>query len=293
MAWRWRRKKNRVGKQLSRIAQVLHWGLRIFLILLFADLFYLTLTWPDWKSLAAGPVPKSSFIQEYELKRAREKNVPPLNWRPTTLAVVPKHLTRAVILAEDGRFYKHSGFDMIAFKDAMQYNYEKGRLVLGASTISQQTVKNLFLSPSRNPVRKWHELVLTWGMEQNLNKRRILELYLNVAEFGRGIYGVQAAAHAYFGTSVADLTPRQSAELVASLPSPVKHNPATRTSYFQKRSQKILALMMRFPGDAVESMPLPLPRELEPPPREELILPPPPPNGEEEAGDEEEAPAVR
>jgi monofunctional biosynthetic peptidoglycan transglycosylase len=252
MKLRWRRKRAGIGWQLTRVGRVLHWTVRLALILLLADLFYLMLTWPDWKSIAAGQVPKSNFIREYELKRADDGSLPPLQWQPVALAVVPIYLTRAVILAEDARFYQHSGFDLLAFKEAMNYNLAEGRMALGASTISQQTVKNLFLNSSRNPLRKWHELVLTWGLERNLSKRRILELYLNIAEFGSGVYGVQAAAQTYFGTAVAALTIEQAAKLVASLPAPERHNPATHTSYFDRRSQKILNLLMRYPGDAAE-----------------------------------------
>ncbi len=199
-------------------------------------------------------MPKSRFMQEYERDAAATRDRPRLRWQPVTLQAIPKHVQRAVIVAEDSRFYEHSGFDLIAFQEAMQYNWREGRFALGASTISQQTAKNLFLSPARNPVRKWHELVLTWGMERNLTKRRILEIYLNDAEFGAGIYGVQAAAQAYWNTDVAHLTPQQAAELAATLPSPLKHNPATRTEQFDKRVRKILGLLTRYPGDAAESL---------------------------------------
>ncbi len=194
----------------------------------------------------------SNFIREYESRRADDRTLPPLHWQPVPLAAVPIYLTRAVILAEDARFYQHSGFDLIAFEEAMNYNLAEGRMALGASTISQQTVKNLFLSSARNPLRKWHELVLTWGLERNVSKRRILELYLNIAEFGSGVYGVQAAAQTYFGTSAGALTIEQAAKLVASLPAPERHNPATHTGYFDRRSQKILNLLVRYPGDAAE-----------------------------------------
>ncbi len=253
-------KKNRGGRLrriVSRTGWILGWTLRLLIILLVVDAFYLAVTWPDWNTLATGPVPKSRFIVEYEARQADDKNLPRLRWQPVSLSVMPKHLPRAVILAEDGRFYGHSGFDLQAFREAMDYNFEKGRLARGASTISQQTVKNLFLSGARNPLRKWHELVLTWGMEQRLKKQRILELYLNVAEFGRGIYGAQAAAQAYYGVGVENLTPRQAAELAASLPSPVKSNPATRTRFFEKHSTKILNLLARYPGDAADSMAMP------------------------------------
>jgi len=173
-----------------------------------------------------------------------------------------------VLVAEDRRFYEHSGFDLVAIREALGYNLGRGELLVGASTISQQTVKNLYLSSSRDPLRKWHEVVLTWGLESNLRKSRILELYLNIAEFGRGIYGVQAAAQAYYGVDVDRLTLVQAAELAACLPSPVKHNPMTRTERFQRRSQRILDLLTREQSAQVaadsklpvaESMSMPVP----------------------------------
>jgi monofunctional biosynthetic peptidoglycan transglycosylase len=244
----------RLRRLATRSARMLVWTLRLLLFLLVVDAFYLAVTWPDWRGMDSGAVPKSRFIQDYESRAADDRKLPPLSWQPVPLSAMPKHLTRAVILAEDGRFYEHSGFDLQAFREAMDYNFEKGRLARGASTISQQTVKNLFLSGSRNPLRKWHELVLTGGMEQQLKKRRILEIYLNVAEFGRGIYGVQAAAQAYYGVSVERLTPRQAAEIAAILPAPTKHNPATRTAFFERHSAKILSLLQRYPGDAADTV---------------------------------------
>lgn len=252
MARRGQRKTAGIAGRLSGIAWLLRWSLRIAVIMIFADTFYLMLIWPDWKALAAGPVPKSNFIHDYELRRAQDQSLPALRWRPVELSRIPKPIIRAVIVAEDARFYEHDGFDLIAFKEAMNYNLAEGRLALGASTISQQTVKNLFLSRARNPLRKWHELVLTWGMEQHLSKRRILELYLNIAELGSGIYGVQAASQAYFRTSVDGVTTAQAAELAATLPSPERNNPATRTDYFERRARWILNLLIRFPGEAAE-----------------------------------------
>ncbi|MEK7840649.1 MAG: monofunctional biosynthetic peptidoglycan transglycosylase [Pseudomonadota bacterium] len=246
---------------LTRGAVVLRWTLRIFLILLIIDLFYLAVIWPDWKKLAAGPVPVSSFMQEYKRERAGRHDWPDLRWQPVTLQTIPKTVQRAVILSEDSRFYTHSGFDLLAFKEAMGRNLDEGRLAFGASTISQQTVKNLFLTRSRDPLRKWHELILTWGMEQSLTKHRILELYLNVAEFGHGVYGVQAAARHYWDRDVEQLTPQQAAELAATLPSPRKHNPATRSEAFDKRAQRVLRLLNRYPGDAADLLPPALPAD--------------------------------
>jgi monofunctional biosynthetic peptidoglycan transglycosylase len=239
---------------LARIGTILRWTVRLLLLFLVLDLFYLAINWPDWKSLANGPIPKTAFMLDYEREHGQNGKPARLQWRPVPLSSIPKHMQRAVIVAEDSRFYEHSGFDLAAFKEAMDYNFAEGRLAMGASTISQQTVKNLFLSSARTPLRKWHELILTWGMERSLSKRRIMELYLNIAQFGPGIYGVQAASQTYWGTGISDINARQAAELAATLPSPTKNNPGTRTRQFARRASRIMHLLIRFPGDAAPAV---------------------------------------
>ncbi len=217
----------------------LRWSWRLLPVLIMMDLGYLIGIWPDWELYTEGPIQRSSFIRSYESEQYRHADWPELRWNPVSIETIPQDLIRAVIVAEDARFFEHDGVDIDALRDAMEYNLSEKRLVYGASTISQQTVKNIFLSPSRNPLRKWHELLLTIGMERNLSKRRILEHYLNVAEFGRGIYGVDAAARHYWGIPASRLTSRQAIELAATLPSPVRNNPATRARSFQSRVTKI------------------------------------------------------
>jgi monofunctional biosynthetic peptidoglycan transglycosylase len=229
---------------LARWGRWLRWGFRLLLVALIVDLVYIAVIWPDWTRLRRGAVPKSNFIVSYEEQRA-EKHWPALQWQPVSIAEIPRHLERAVLLSEDVRFYTHSGFDFAAIREAIDLNLEKKQLAIGASTVSQQTAKNLFLSPSRNPLRKWHEMFLTVGLEHHLSKTRILEVYLNTAEFGRGIYGVQAAALAYWGIPASQLSVTQAAELAVSLPSPTKHNPLTRTEQFMKRRQRLLTLLAR------------------------------------------------
>ncbi|MDH3632752.1 MAG: monofunctional biosynthetic peptidoglycan transglycosylase [Gammaproteobacteria bacterium] len=219
--------------------RTLRWSGRFVLLLVVIDVGYLVVIWPDWEKYADGPVQPSSFIRNYEFTQLHHADWPELRWYPVSIKNIPRSMIRAVVVAEDSRFYEHEGVDFVALKDAMEYNLSEQRMVYGASTISQQTVKNVFLSPSRNPLRKWHELLLTFGMERNLTKKRILEHYLNIAEFGRGIYGVDAAARYYWGIPVSRLTSRQAIELAATLPSPVKNNPRTRTKSFQRRIKRI------------------------------------------------------
>ena len=146
------------------------------------------------------------------------------------------NLKRAVVAAEDSRFMEHDGFDWQGMQLAMQKDLRKGRIVAGGSTISQQLAKNLFLSPSRNPLRKLQEAAITVMLEQIWGKRRILEVYLNVIEWGNGIYGAEAAARHYFGTTAARLGPAQAALLAAMIPDPryfERHRAAPRLRHDQ------------------------------------------------------------
>jgi monofunctional biosynthetic peptidoglycan transglycosylase len=238
MASRYSSRKGSKFRFLS-LRRALRWGLLLLLVLVAMDVGYLIGIWPQWESYRKGPIQQSSFIRDYESARRHKPDWPKLRWNPVSIETIPQAMIRAVIAAEDSRFYEHDGVDLEALKEAMEYNLSEKRMKYGASTISQQTVKNIFLTPSRNPLRKWHELWLTIGMERNLSKKRILEHYLNVAEFGRGIYGVDAAARYYWGIPVYRLSNRQAIELAATLPSPVKNNPRTATKSFRKRVRKI------------------------------------------------------
>lgn len=224
---------------LSTSYRILRWGLRLLPILILMDIGYLIGIWPDWDDYREGLAPRSQFILAYELEQSRHDGWRKLRWHPVSISQIPRCMIRAVIVAEDARFYSHNGVDIDALKDAMERNLSEKKLLLGGSTISQQTVKNLFLDSSRNPLRKWHELVLTLGMEHAISKKRILEIYLNVAEFGRGIYGVDAASRFYWGVPASRMSDQQCIELAATLPSPVRNNPGTRTRSFHSRIRKI------------------------------------------------------
>ena len=154
------------------------------------------------------------------------------------------HLKRAVVAAEDAKFLDHEGFDWEAIQEAMAKNQRKGRVVAGASTISQQLAKNLFLSGERSWLRKGQEAIITWMLERTMTKRRILELYLNYAEWGDGgLFGAEAAARFHFGVPAAALGPEQAAWLAAILPSPRRYARGRSTPYIEGRVATILARM--------------------------------------------------
>ena len=154
---------------------------------------------------------------------------------------ISANLKRAVVAAEDARFLDHEGFDWEAIQKARARNEQKGKIVAGASTISQQLAKNLFLSGNRSWLRKGQEALITWMLENTMSKRRILELYLNYAEWGEGVFGAEAAARYHFGVPAAALTPQQSAWLAAILPSPRRYERGRTTPYIQSRVATILA----------------------------------------------------
>ncbi len=159
---------------------------------------------------------------------------------------IPAEMKWSVILAEDASFYKHDGIDVKAIKKAIQYDLEKQSLARGASTITQQTAKNLFLSREKSISRKIREVILAKRMEQELTKGRILELYLNVVELGPMVYGIGHGARFYFGKSAALLTPRESTFLAAMLPGPrVAFNPYRDVDKVMKRSDLILKLLRK------------------------------------------------
>ena len=157
---------------------------------------------------------------------------------------ISRNLTKAVLAGEDSRFFDHGGFDWEEMQKALEKDWNEGRFSRGASTISQQLAKNLFLSTSKNPFRKLHEAMITKEMEWILGKRRILEIYLNVIEWGDGVYGAEAAARTYFNTSAAALSADQAAFLSAIIPSPNgAFNPSKHRGRVERRKNLIERLM--------------------------------------------------
>jgi monofunctional biosynthetic peptidoglycan transglycosylase len=156
---------------------------------------------------------------------------------------ISTQLKRAVVAAEDAKFTDHEGFDWEAISKAIEKNERRGKVVSGASTISQQLAKNLFLSGSRSWLRKGQEAIITWMLETALSKRRILELYLNFAEWGDGVFGAEAAARHHFGARAATLGANQAAFLASILPSPRRYSRGNITPYVAGRMETILARM--------------------------------------------------
>ena len=172
--------------------------------------------------------------------------VGPKNRYWTPLSRIPSEMKWAVVLAEDASFYKHEGIDVKAIKEAIKYDLEKKSFARGASTITQQVAKNLFLSREKTLTRKAKELYLAKRMEQEITKGRIMELYLNVIELGPMVHGIGHGARYYFGKSAADLTPRECAFLAAMLPGPrVAYNPYKNLNKVLKRSNMILGLLAK------------------------------------------------
>ncbi|MDH4069576.1 MAG: monofunctional biosynthetic peptidoglycan transglycosylase [Ignavibacteria bacterium] len=164
-------------------------------------------------------------------------------WIP--LHKLPRHTLDAVIVAEDGTFYSHGGFDWFEVKESINRNLEEGKAVRGASTITQQLAKNLYLSTSKTFLRKMKEALITVALEEHLSKQRILELYLNVIEWGPGIFGIQAASRHYFGKSAADLTLEESLRLAAVIPSPLRYRPDSDRGYVIRRVGLLRDRMIR------------------------------------------------
>jgi monofunctional biosynthetic peptidoglycan transglycosylase len=188
--------------------------------------------------------PESTAFMDARLERLREKSPRAAlqqQWVPYHQISV--NLKRAIVAAEDAKFLDHEGFDWDSIAKAYEKNLQKGKIVSGGSTISQQLAKNLFLSGERTWWRKAQEAVITVMLETIMTKRRILEIYLNVIEWGSGVFGAEAAARHHFGVAAAELAPEQAAQLAAMVPSPRRYRAGAETPYLQKRKEIILSRM--------------------------------------------------
>jgi monofunctional biosynthetic peptidoglycan transglycosylase len=190
--------------------------------------------------------PSTSAFMEDRLEVLQQKNPEAVlrhQWVPYERISI--HLKRALIAAEDAKFLDHDGFDWEAIQKAYEKNLKKGKVVAGGSTISQQLAKNLFLSGRRTPWRKAEEALITLMIEHVMSKRRIFEIYLNIIEWGNGVFGAQAAARYYYGTSAANLGPEQAARLAAIVPKPRFYDKVRETPLLERRTGIILERMQQ------------------------------------------------
>ncbi|NJD56861.1 MAG: monofunctional biosynthetic peptidoglycan transglycosylase [Nitrospirae bacterium] len=202
--------------------------------------------YPNVSKLKKENPRKTAFMEYREEEWASEGKRYKIQQVWVPYRAISPYLIKAVLIGEDDKFWQHEGFDYDAMQKAIEKDIKAKKFKLGGSTISQQLAKNLYLSPSKNPLRKIREALITWRMERALTKKRILEIYLNIAEWGdRGIFGIEAAARSYYGTSAAALGPEEAARLAAVLPNPRKFNPLGTSRYVVNRSALIYSIMVR------------------------------------------------
>ena len=245
---------------------------KILLLLLLVPLLYggSYFFYPPLSNLKTENPPKTSFMEYREEEWRREGKNIRLRQQWVPLSRISPYLIKAVSISEDDKFYQHEGFDFEAIQQALEKNIKAGKFKVGGSTISQQLAKNLFLTPSKNPVRKVKEAILTWRLERTLSKKRIMELYLNVVEWGEGVFGAEMAARTWYGKSAAALGPEEAARLAVVLPNPRKYNPRSSSKYVANRSRIVYNIMVRrgivIPVYEEIMTPAPAENPIEPPP---------------------------
>jgi monofunctional biosynthetic peptidoglycan transglycosylase len=225
---------------VRRLARLAGWSTLVLALALVAyELTFLArIAW--WRTHD----PSSTAFMDERLERLREKTpAARLKQQWVPYARISIHLKRAIVAAEDAKFADHEGFDWEAMHKAWEKNQKRGKVVAGGSTISQQLAKNLFLSGSRTPWRKAQEAVITVMLEGVLDKRRILEIYLNVIEWGEGVFGAEAASRHYFGVGAGSLTPGQAARLAAMVPNPRFYDRNRNAPWLEKKTDILLGRM--------------------------------------------------
>lgn len=249
------------------------------LLLTIAFVAWQWITFPDVTELAGGFPRTTAFMEQRreELRDAGKSDA--LEYQPVPYNRISPYLRRAVLVSEDNEFYDHEGVDVEGMKEALRKNWEQKKLSRGGSTITQQLAKNLYLSPSRNPLRKIQEYFIARSLEKHLSKKRILELYLNVVEMGERVYGAEAAARHYFRVPASSLSTTQAALLAGCLPNPRVMNPGAPNKRLRARQSIILRRMRRW-GYAAETEVLtakkppaakPEPKEVAPPPEPDPV----------------------
>ncbi|MFA5454156.1 MAG: monofunctional biosynthetic peptidoglycan transglycosylase [Sulfurimonas sp.] len=198
--------------------------------------------YPDVDALKeTNPIP-TAFMEFRKEQWADENRKIKMNHTWVKIGNISTNIIKAVLIAEDDGFYNHDGFDIKGMENAIERSIKKGTLA-GGSTISQQLSKNLYLSPSKNPIRKIKEAIITYRIEKTLSKRRILEIYLNIAEWGDGIFGIEAASRHHYGKSAKNLTALEASRLASVLPNPIRYNPNGNQKYVKNRVNVIYKTM--------------------------------------------------
>lgn len=201
--------------------------------------------YPDVSILKKKHPAKTAIMEYRETEWQEQGKNRKIKYKWVPLSKISPYIIKAAIIAEDDKFWVHEGFDFEAIQKAVEKDIKKKRFKAGGSTISQQLAKNLYLSLSKNPVRKLKEAILTWRIERNLSKKRIIELYLNIVEWGDGLFGIEVAAQHYFGKNASSLTAEEAAKLAAVLPNPRRYSPTGETRYVANRSARIYKIMIR------------------------------------------------
>jgi monofunctional glycosyltransferase len=225
---------------MRALGRWLKWSLLGLIALGFAWFLWLLLWVLFWGQVNPG----TTRFMEIRLSEMRQKNpdaVLKQTWVP--YARISPNLKRAIIASEDAKFVDHEGFDWDGIQKAMEKNQKKGRFVAGGSTISQQLAKNLFLTPARSWIRKGNEAVITLLLENLWSKQRIFEVYLNVIEWGNGVFGAEAAARHYYGLSASQLAPVQAAKMAAMVPNPRFYDRNRNAPGLARKTGIILARM--------------------------------------------------
>lgn len=205
--------------------------------------FGLLLLWcsvPNTRALATENPTTTAFI---DLRREQRGKAFQLAWKWKPIGKISRYLRASIIYAEDYNFYRHDGVDWKAVENAIESNLDKGSLSVGGSTITQQLAKNLYLSPDRSFIRKLREMLIAHALEDHLTKQRILEIYLNVVEWGDGVFGAEAAARHWFHKSAQALSPAEAIRLAIALPNPFKRAPNVRSPDLTKKAVRIARLL--------------------------------------------------
>ncbi|MBI4412110.1 MAG: monofunctional biosynthetic peptidoglycan transglycosylase [Deltaproteobacteria bacterium] len=246
----------------------------VIALVLFVALFFISL--PNISYLRDHNPKTTAFMKRYinSVEAKGEDGVIDIRWIPYSR--ISSNLKKAVLISEDDAFFSHRGFDLKQIRESIKRNWRDKKFTRGGSTITQQLVKNLYLAPAKNPLRKIREWIITWQMEKTLTKQRIFELYLNVVEWGPGVYGAESAARYYFGKGCGSLGPSEAAFLAAILPNPVRYGAKRNSKRVAWKTNWILRRMHIPPPTEEQEIPpeAPVPVYEEPPPMENI------PNGD-------------